>query len=82
MLRKTVITVASLIGIWALGVSALALIPDESGATAIENARAPVDQVNARVWSIDQDRSGRFTMYVRRPVRSNLEIVDYEGEDS
>ena len=79
MLRQTVIIAASLIAVWALGVSALAFIPDKSGATAIENSRAPVVQVNARVWSIDQDRSGRFTMYVRRPVRDYLDIEYDEG---
>ena len=78
MLRQTVTIAASLIGVWAIGMLVLAFIPDQSGAAAIETPRAQVDQVNARVWSIDQDRSGRFTMYVRRPVREYLEIESDE----
>ncbi len=84
MLRQTVTTAAILLGIWMIGISVLTFAPDEcSGEDAeIENPRAQVYQVNGRVWSIDQDRSGKFTIYVRSPVRRNLEIVDYEDEDS
>ena len=76
MLRKTFTIAASLIGVWVLGVLALALAPIERENTAAENGQ--VYQVNARVWSVAQDRSGRFTMYVRQPVRGYLEI---EGDE-
>ena len=72
MLRKTVTIAASLIGVWVLGVLALTLAPIERENAAAENGQ--VYPVNARVWSIDQDRSGRFTVYVRRPVRGYVEI--------
>ncbi len=78
MLRQTVIIAASLIAVWALGVSALGFIPEKSGAAAIENSRPPVVQVNASVLSIEQDRSGRFTVYVSRPVRDYLDIEHHE----
>ena len=76
MLRQTVTNTAILIGVWVLGVLALTLAPIERENAAAENGQ--VYPVNARVWSVAQDRSGKFTVYVRRPVRGQVEIESDE----
>ena len=76
MLRQTITNTAILIGVWVLGVLALALAPIERENAAAENGQ--VYQVSARVWSVTQDRSGRFTVYVRQPVRGYVEIENDE----
>ena len=76
MLRQAANIAALLFGVWAIGVSALALAPIERGDAAAENRQ--VYRVNARVWSVAQDRSGRFTVYARRPVRGYVEIESDE----
>ncbi len=76
MLRQTITNTAILIGVWVLGVLALGLAPIERENAAAENGQ--VYQVSARVWSVAQDRSGRFTVYVRQPVRGYVEIENDE----
>ena len=71
MSRNTVTIAAIMFGVWMSGVSALALVPHSiaRGDAANEAGRTPIYNLDSRISSVYQDRTGRFTVYVRAPVR-------------
>ena len=74
MTGKTFKITASLFGIWLLGVGALAF-----GPTANDTARTTVRPANAIVSVPYQEPSGKYTVYVRTPMVTTVDLADSEG---
>ena len=79
MSRHTVTIAAVLLGAWVTGIAVLALAPHSTthGDAANEVGRTPIYSLDSRVSSVYQDPSGRFTVYVRAPVRDDAETYNY-----
>jgi hypothetical protein len=67
MFRQTMTIAGAFLGMWLIGVMALALVPPAPDAG--RNARTPISLVNMSVWSAYQDPTGKFTIHVRTPPR-------------
>ena len=80
MSHHTVTIAAVLLGAWVSGILALALAPHSiaRGDAANEADRTPIYHLDSRVSSVYQDPSGRFTVYVRAPMRYTPEFYDDE----
>ena len=79
MLRQTVVIIAFLLSGWMIGVGILALDPHASAGTdaAIDNGRGPL-YLASKSTSAYQDPTGRFTVYVRTPLRDYRDIAELE----
>ncbi len=67
MFRQTMTIAGAFLGMWLIGITALALVPPAPDAG--RNARTPISLVNMSVWSSYQDPTGKFTIHVRTPPR-------------
>lgn len=74
MFGKTFTIVASLFGIWLIGVGALAFGPSGNDTT-----RMTVRPANAIVSVPYQEPSGRYTIYVRTPTVTTVYLPNTEG---
>ena len=74
MFGKTFTIVASLFGIWLIGVGALAF-----GPTGNDTIRTTVRPANAIVSIPYQEPSGRYTVYVRTPMVTTVYLPNTEG---
>ncbi len=79
MLRQTVVIIAFLLSGWMIGVGVLALDPHASARTdaAIDSGRGPF-YLASMSTSAYQDPTGRFTVYVRTPLRDYRDIAELE----
>lgn len=79
MLRQTVVIIAFLLSGWMIGVGFLALDPHPSARTdaAIDYGRGALYLASTRT-SAYQDPTGRFTVYVRTPLRDYRDIAELE----
>ncbi len=75
MSHNTVTIPAVMLGIWMSGVSALALVPHSIARGDAANAVGRYN-LDSRISSVYQDRTGRFTVYVRASVRHDPELYD------
>ncbi len=79
MLRQTTTIIAFLLSCWIIGVGFLALDPYASAVTdaAIDNGRGTLHLASMSM-SAYQDPTGRFTVYVRTPLRGYRDIAELE----
>ncbi len=80
MLRRTVVVAATLLGVWAIGVSALAFVPQHSTdvEAGVPNVRYVLNRLDANVFFSYQDPSGKYTIFVRSPVRANSDAEPFD----
>ena len=79
MLRQTVVIIAFLLSGWIIGVGILALDPYASAGTdaAIDNGRGKL-YLASMSTSAYQDPTGRFTVYIRTPLRDYRNFAELE----
>ena len=73
MLRRTLVIVGSLLGVWLIGVSALAFVPKQSSDydVGVSIGRSLFKDLRTSVYVSRQDLSGRYTIIIRSPGRGN-----------
>ncbi len=73
MLRRTLVIVGSLLGVWLIGVSALTFVPKQSSDfdVGVSIGRSAYRDLGTSVNVSRQDLSGRYTIIIRSPGRDN-----------
>jgi hypothetical protein len=81
MLRQTAVIIAFLLSGWIIGVGILALDPHASAQmdAAIDYGRGPL-YLASMSTSAYQDPTGRFTVYVRTPLRTYRQVAELERD--
>ncbi|MCZ6656920.1 MAG: hypothetical protein O7C67_06455 [Gammaproteobacteria bacterium] len=71
MLRRTLVIAGSILGVWLIGVSALAFAPKQSSDfdVGVSIGRSVFNDLRTNVYFSRQDLSGRYTVIIRSPGR-------------
>ncbi len=81
MLRRTLVIVGSLLGVWLIGVSALTFVPKQSSDfdVGVSIGRSAYHDLGTSVYVSRQDLSGRYTIIIRSPGRDTDGWDDFIG---